>query len=397
MRKYIPIVSDKMSKNSENDIVRLSSSARGLLSSVKDDKVELWSKTEGRSIVLPVKQAYKHDINNVKGNSRVKLRDVIFVSSNVAAMLGSDKSVWADKKPRKCAIGSDPEMIAVDNNGTIIRASNVVNFNGKIGSDGPALELRPSPGETAQEHINNIHDLVLELKQRYLPMFNKYANSDVSFLCVPYIENADRSFTAGGHIHLGLSSYLSNNVIVRLDNNEIVQETIDHVLNNCLALVVQRIEGERGLDRRDFYGYPGEFRTTNNRLEYRTLSSVWLAYPDLAEIVLTLAHEVTIEISTRMLDYFKTSSHPNTNDFESLANELVGMELYSRDDLDSFLISGGVTRNDIEGHPLQVFEKIITDKNVDKLMNIASNVNINNLCYDIIQNWSNNASITNTF
>ena len=41
MRKYIPVISEKMSANSENNVVRLSSSARGLLSSNRDDSAKM--------------------------------------------------------------------------------------------------------------------------------------------------------------------------------------------------------------------------------------------------------------------------------------------------------------------------------------------------------------------
>ena len=129
MHRYIPIISTKMSNKRENNIVRLSGSARNLLASNKDEKIELWNKLENSSLVLPVKPAYRADIKKVKEETGIKLKDVIFVSSNVKTMLGSDdnnSSIWADKEPRKCAIGSDPEMLIMTINGNIIYASNVI-------------------------------------------------------------------------------------------------------------------------------------------------------------------------------------------------------------------------------------------------------------------------------
>jgi len=157
------IVSKTMTENNENNVVRLSSSARSKMATTRKELIEMWTRPEGASVLLPVKQAYKEDIKYAKQN-RFKLKDILFVSSNVATMIngGNQVDIWVDKKPRKCAIGSDPE-IAFFCDGDIIYAGDYVPFGNRIGSDGPLLEIRPDPGGNAKEHVENIRSIMNEL------------------------------------------------------------------------------------------------------------------------------------------------------------------------------------------------------------------------------------------
>ena len=96
----------------------------------------------------------------------------------------------------------------------------------------------------------------------------------------PTLEGADGIpiRTTGGHMHFGLSAGAKRTIpeIVRLLDKVVgivgvsVADTLDHP------------------DRRVYYGQPGEYRTPAHGLEYRTLSSFWLAAPPLMHLMFEL-------------------------------------------------------------------------------------------------------------
>ena len=399
MHKYTTIISESMTANRENDVVRLSSSARSRLSADRKELIEVWTRPDGSSVLLPVKPAYKGDIARAKRNG-VKLRNVIFVSSNVAGMFNSSdrKVTWVDKKPRRCAIGSDPEiMLLSNNNNNVIYAGNYVPFNatGVIGSDGPMLEIRPAPGNNAAEHVDNIKDAIANLKQEVRQYVDREAHNRLYFKCIPYVSDPEGSnYTSGGHIHLGISSYLKDGAIRKYNNSDIVFNVLAHVLDLGLGIPMQHLDGDLGLKRRVHYGAPGDIRTLPSRLEYRTLSSTWLLYPDMAETVLQVAHEIVIGMSDRLLEYFR-SDNCNTYAFGAVTDDVLGMDML--DDLEDLLCFQGVSANDIEELSLPVLEKLSNDDLKTKFLNMVLNCHPRRINRNIINNWSNSASITDTF
>ena len=393
MRKYITVVSNSMCDMHENDVVRLSRSARSSLAANRKDVIEVWSTPDNASVILPVKQAYKKDINEAKRRG-IKLKDAIFVSENVARMFNSQHRgvAWADTKPRKCAIGSDPEILLF-NGGEVIYAGDFIPFNGEIGSDGPPIELRPKPGSNASEHVANIGKLMSNIETVVVDNAKEDFNA-LEYKCIPFFEDADRDYTTGGHIHLGISSYLKPDAVIPYNNNEIVFEVINHILNFGLALPMQLLDGQAGVLRRGIYGAADDIRITPDRLEYRVLSSTWLLYPDLADITLKVAHEITIEVSNRLLHYFK-GGNCNTTSFETVSEHILDMELPSN--IADMLMDTHLNKNDIEHTSLPVLEKLIDNNLTEALLEVTTNCHPERINRHVIQNWSRNASIRETF
>ena len=396
MRKYITVVSDKMTKQSENNIVRLSSSARAKLN-VRDQKIELWTRPDSPSIILPVKPAYKTDISTVKAKG-LRLRDVIFVSSNIARWYSADNNstTWADTKPRKCAIGSDPEvMLFLDDRFSY--AGDYVPFEGEIGSDGPMLELRPHPGANATDHVDNISKLILDMVD-YVKEF--VHEDEINLICTPFHSTEDRSYTSGGHIHLGISSFFDGDVD-SIFGSEHIALTINSALNIGLAIPMQILDGSLGLKRREHYGYLGDIRTRVHRLEFRTLSSTWLLYKDLAETVLAVAHEIAIAVSDRAITLREAHPDYHNHNTYSLLTDIIEMECMQGDNpeitLNKLLTEDGCTIQDVNKYTIPVLDRLIDRKLIDKLVNIVEQCNPDKINRDLFHNWTFNKSIDVTF
>ncbi len=83
-----------------------------------------------------------------------------------------------------------------------------------------------------------------------------------------------RNRSAGGHIHIGTSSFPSFKKKLEEAPDEIVQ-MLDIIVGNTCVLV-DRDKGNK--IRRKLYGRAGEYRLPPHGLEYRTLSNFWLTH-----------------------------------------------------------------------------------------------------------------------
>ena len=125
--------------------------------------------------------------------------------------------------------------------------------------------------------------------------------------------------SAGGHIHIGLSSML-------LPHAERLVPILDIVLGNT-CVMIDRDPGTA--ERRSVYGRAGEYRLPKHGLEYRTLSNFWLRACPLTSFVLgmtrvcsnilytTLVHSPTFDAETTLLkrvDLDQVREAINTND-----------------------------------------------------------------------------------
>jgi hypothetical protein len=313
--KLILIVSARMDTNkkenrNEHGLVRMSKAARENMGF--QDKVELYpatKRTEDRlkgTMLLDIFQAFSDDIKKAKaeGVSPEDLRRVGFVTSKTFAKItgNTDKkkssSVWITEDVNDTVIGADPEFLLFDANGGVVRANNVMSYNGAIGCDGAMAEVRPAPAISPEDLVQNIRTLFADRR-----LTSNIADYDWKAGC--YHKDKMRDYPIGGHIHIG------NPVqVTRINNDRRMDffKSFNRILDELLALPMIKIDGaDLGRARRTEctmgkYGYFGEFRPCNGRLEYRTLSGMWLMHPTLTTVVFGTAKAIIDEIYRHVAD-----------------------------------------------------------------------------------------------
>jgi hypothetical protein len=312
--KLILVPSEKMDANkkekrNEHGLVRMSKLARQNMGF--DDKVEVYPITENTekrmqgSMLLTIFQAFSADVRKLKdeGFSDEELKRVGFVTtSTFKKITGSsaknNKDIWITNDIADTVIGADPEFLLFDKSGQVVRANNVLSYHGPIGCDGAMAEVRPQPAINPEELVKNIRNLFLNKK-----LTEKIESFDWIAGC--YHKDATRDYPVGGHIHIGNPIQ-----IARLDGNDRTHffKSFNKIIDELLSLPMVKIDGNSlGKARRTEctmgkYGYFGEFRTCNGRLEHRTLSGMWLMHPTLATFVLGTAKAIIDEVFRHVAD-----------------------------------------------------------------------------------------------
>lgn len=329
-KELILVVSDFMNNNknpdrNETSLIRMPLKTRKFLE-VGDELLKI--KYKNKSTSLTPFRAFSKDIKELKKVNEFtteELKRVGFVTKNTFEKLSKeDKTILKNNvviyKPHResfngtILVGADPEFLLFNNEGTVISANNIFPKEGKIGSDGAMMEVRPNPSKTPTGLIKNIKDI-----------FNE-ANSDeriknFTWKASAYHKDSVRDYPVGGHIHLDNP----NNFGVVSDNNRLfLFAVINKILDELLALPLIKLDGVNlGKSRRseckmalgnNGYGFFGEWRTCNRRLEYRTLSGLWLMHPTISECIIGTAKAI-VEESFKLADNMeyntKFFTHPD--------------------------------------------------------------------------------------
>ena len=98
------------------------------------------------------------------------------------------------------------------------------------------------------------------------------------------IEN--REFGVGGHAHIGTPAQVAEilNKDTRNNTRSMIFACLQKILDEYISIPMLKVEGkDDGVRRRHHYGRFGDYRTDHGRLEYRTLSGMWLVHPELAK------------------------------------------------------------------------------------------------------------------
>ena len=205
------------------------------------------------------------------------------------------------------SIGSDPELFLVDVNDEIISAVRKVGGTKKkpkalrkpgffVQEDNVLVEYNIPPQETKSGFVDAIqdgmelikeiipenHSLKIKASHRLHPRHLKSAQAR-TFGCDPDICAWDRTTsvsdnapttlrTTGGHVYIGYEG-------VTEDLNFKIAKACDIVLGVPSMLL------DLDHERRELYGKAGSFRHKPFGLEYRTLSSFWIANKELIEWV----------------------------------------------------------------------------------------------------------------
>lgn len=107
---------------------------------------------------------------------------------------------------------------------------------------------------------------------------------------------------AGGHIHIGFRDLNAMRFFAISENIKRLVRNLDILLGVFSVAVTADNEGE--IIRRKLYGRAGTFRINNHGIEYRVLSSFWIAHPALVSLITSIARDA---YTTTYLGYDETT------------------------------------------------------------------------------------------
>ncbi len=335
---------NKKEDRKEDGLIRLSASARRGLGftqgqvEVSPDIKDI-DTTGGAKALLTVFLAFGADVRELKASGTYKpidLKRVGFVTTaNLERICGksNEQNVWISSGVEDTVVGTDPEFLLFErDNDSIIHANNTsLNHTGLIGYDGAMAEIRPAPASDIEVLVDNMTNI---FKNQQLTG----CIQNLRWMSGCYFKNDRRDFPIGGHIHIGNPIKIAQ---FTEQKRVCLFVVMNRVMDELLAIPMTRLDGALGKTRRTNtrmainggYGFFGEWRLCNGRLEHRTLSGMWLKHPSLAKAVLGTAKAITDEMFKHVEDnnfnynYFapqkireiiRKSDHNNTVNPESV-------------------------------------------------------------------------------
>lgn len=330
--------SNQKSDRGEDKLIRIGSKARTNLNLDGEKTVELWpnnttSDRINRSKVLSIFQGFSSDLKAARGNgmSQEEYLRVGFVTTRTFEYIcgngaNSKNDIWISQSIDDTVVGGDPEFILIDEGNTVQYAGMVGGFGseGELGSDGPLAEIRPAPAIEVEDFVNTISKILkTHPKAKYIKNYKWMA--DCCWL--GRSNNAggrDRdAWPIGGHIHIGTPAQIANKLNINNLFKHFYYVTLTRILDELLAIPIMRVDNKEGSKaRRTYYGMYGDYRTEHNRLEYRTLSGMWMAHPKLALITIGVAKAIIdtyfqmLEAKNFRTEYISGTVSSNTNCFD---------------------------------------------------------------------------------
>jgi hypothetical protein len=312
---------DANKKRDESGLIRMPAKTREAIGFDHDKTMEVWpvgvsaEERKTATAILTIYHAYTEDTRTAKAAGR-DITNIAFVTSNMQTSLcrGKYTDVWISKDVHDTLVGADPEFLLFDENDNIVRALNILPHEGKLGSDGAMAEVRPDPAITPEELVENIQKIFKNERT-----IDKIKNYIWKSGC--YYKDKTRDYPIGGHIHIG-----NPERVTRLDNTRrnLFFKTLNKILDELLGVMMIRLDGtEDGCSRRTKctmgkYGYFGEWRNHSGRLEYRTLSGMWLTHPKLASFVIGTAKAITDEVFSRWNDVNYDIQYVHPTEFNNI-------------------------------------------------------------------------------
>lgn len=336
-KPLILVVSSSMDNNRKEDrnehgLVRMAEKTRNHMGFT--DKVELYADgsdaaTRMKSaLLLDIFRAFSKDIKELRrlvDAGEIRPEDVTrvgFVTTKTYQRItgkapNTKCNIWISDTIEETVIGADPEFLIFNRQSNrIISAATINGFNrtGKLGHDGAMAEIRPDPAIAAEDLVENMRRILADesLTKQILPF---------RWAAECFHRTTERDYPVGGHIHIGNPIQIAQ---LSLKNRELFFKAFNKILDEYLSLPMIRLDGEKGKKRRTEsgmgkYGYFGEMRLCNGRLEHRTLSGLWLSHPELAIAVLGTTKAVIDEVFRRVshnkfdLDYMMPDTLRNVN------------------------------------------------------------------------------------
>jgi len=312
-KKLILFPSRSMDNNrkedrNENGLIRMAAKVRSFMS-FSEDKVEVWTVAGAErqtSVLLDIFHAYTTDVKKVKDLVRkgelkpADLNRIGFVTTKMYNRItgnGDKDNIWVSTGVHDTVFGADPEFLLFNDRGEVVHANGIMNKSGKIGCDGAMAEVRPSPSTNPEGLVKNIQSCFSDKSLTA-------AISPYEWRAGCYYKNSKRDYPMGGHIHVGNPAKVAR---MPMNKREMFFNVMNKIVDELLAVPCMRFDGDMGHKRRTNcqmsntggWGYFGEWRTCNGRLEHRTLSGMWLMHPTVAMCVLGTAKAITDEVFKR--------------------------------------------------------------------------------------------------
>lgn len=275
-----------MSDKGENSYIRFPRKAREYFGFSNNQAVLGKGKYQ---TVLVIKKAYQEDVRRLTDmirSNKVTDEEAIslgFVTRTVHQRINrkEGQNIWVSDGVGSITVGADPEFGLVDGRGILNRGSNIVPHNGRFGSDGPSVEVRPPPDRDHLTVVKNIQEILANPPA---------ATKKFEWLGGATYQDSNRIYWFGGHIHLGRPAQIDATTALP------IYHKIATVLDHLLALPMVRFDTPDPHRRRNGcqygYGKAGDIRADypeQDRFEYRVLSGLWLIHPTLAKVVIGAA------------------------------------------------------------------------------------------------------------
>jgi len=176
----------------------------------------------------------------------------------------------------------------------VVHANGIMSKEGIIGCDGAMAEVRPKPSTSPTGLVGNI-------KAAFSNKSLTAAITHYEWRAGCYYKNSKRDYPTGGHIHIGNPAKVAR---MSMPRREMFFNVLNKILDEFLSIPCVRLDGDMGTQRRTNcqmsntggWGYFGEWRPCNGRLEHRTLSGMWLMHPSVAACVVGTAKAISDEV-----------------------------------------------------------------------------------------------------
>ena len=305
---------NRKSDRNESSLIRMAAKARNFMA-FEEDKVEIWTVAGAErqtSVLMDIFHAFNTDVKKVKNlvqQGELKPADlnrVGFVTTKMYNRItggDNDTNIWVSTGVHDTVIGADPEFLLFDADGEVVHANGVMSKAGIIGCDGAMAEVRPKPSTSPEGLVKNI-------KSAFSDKSLTAAITHYEWRAGCYFKNSKRDYPMGGHIHIGNPAKVAK---MQMGRRQMFFNVMNKIMDELVSIPCIRFDGEMGRKRRtdcqmsmgsSGWGWFGEWRTCNGRLEHRSLSGMWLMHPTVAMCVLGTAKAVTDEV-------FKKWAHNN--------------------------------------------------------------------------------------
>ncbi len=295
---HIPlIVSDKMEKGDQHDIIRAPRDFRELYQYGVYEFITLKS-DDGRLVTLQVLPAYAEDV--VTDTLSAYVSEKLF---GVLRTLNVKEETIEVEVVEGITLGCDPEFFLVDEVGSLIPAHLIFRRTGPLGYDGKMVEIRPAPSLSEEVVANNIMEqitkarVMLDARMAITHHQKTVPSANIKMVAA----SSYRGETAGFHIHFGLPAPLLGKY--QFNQKELAKQIIK-ALDFYVGIPAIIPEGSEDSLRRTFpmsvYGKPGNFRLGNRTLEYRVPGGYLLRHPVLTKGVMALGAVVVEDLVSRI-------------------------------------------------------------------------------------------------